>query len=127
MKRNVMDPMLAEDGPVKLKVAPRVCEICGNKYIPTSNNQKFCPACRDGKKHNPAYTKACTPSEVVQYKVETPEAAAQDPAAPETARQVIETPEREIWYECRIKRGGVLMMDARISHDMWLMILDSIK
>lgn len=126
-RQNPMDP----DGPVKLKLQPRVCERCGGKYIPTGTKQRFCPACREGKKRNLEYELAKNPGEVISYKIEspeTPEAGMQQPEVPEEiTRQVIETPEQNRWYECRIRRGDSIMMDAKISPEMWAMILDAIK
>ena len=124
-RQNPMDP----DGPVKLKLKPRECEICGGKYIPTGTKQRFCPACAAGRKHNPKYTAARTPGEVKTYTIEKPETVVIPipPAPEEITRQVIETPEQNRWYECRIRRGDSIMMDAKISPEMWAMILDAIK
>lgn len=123
------DATMADVGPYKLKFKPRECEICGGKYIPTGPTQRFCPACAAGRKHNPAYTAARTPGEVKTYKIEKPETVVIPipPAPEEITRQVIETPERDTWYECRIRRGDTIMMDAKISPEMWAMILDAIK
>lgn len=124
-RQNPMDP----DGPVKLKLQPRVCERCGGKYIPTGTKQRFCPACREGKKRNLAYELAKNPGEVKTYTIEKPETVVIPipPAPEEITRQVIETPEQNRWYECRIRRGDSIMMDAKISPEMWAMILDAIK
>lgn len=127
---NKTDATMTEVGPYKLKLQPRECEQCGGKYIPTGTRQRLCPACAAGRKHNPNYTAARTPGEVVSYKMEKPETpeASQRPEVPEEiTRQVIETPERDTWYECRIRRGETIMMDAKISPEMWAMILDAIK
>lgn len=127
---NKTDATMTEVGPYKLKLQPRECEQCGGKYIPTGTRQRLCPACAAGRKHNPNYTAARTPGEVVSYKMEKPETpeASQRPEVPEEiTRQVIETPERDTWYECRIRRGETIMMDAKISPEMWVMILDAIK
>lgn len=123
------DATMTEVAPYKLKFKPRECEICGGKYIPTGPTQRFCPACAAGRKHNPAYTAARTPGEVKTYKIEKPETVVIPipPAPEEITRQVIETPERDTWYECRIRRGDSIMMDAKISPEMWAMILDAIK
>ena len=37
------------DGPVKLKIPPKECVLCGGKFIPTNNRQKYCPDCRELK------------------------------------------------------------------------------
>ena len=37
--------------PVKLKIKPKECNICGKKYVPTSRNQKYCPDCRSSMTH----------------------------------------------------------------------------
>ena len=123
------DALMNEVSPYKLKFKPRECEICGGKYIPTGPTQRFCPACAAGRKHNPAYTAARTPGEVKTYKIEKPETVVIPipPAPEEITRQVIETPEPNAWYECRIRRGETIMMDAKISPEMWAMILDAIK
>ena len=128
---NKTDATMTEVAPYKLKLKPRECEICGGKYIPTGTKQRFCPACREGKKRNLAYELAKNPGEVISYKIEspeTPEAGMQQPEVPEEiTRQVIETPEQNRWYECRIRRGDSIMMDAKISPEIWAMMLEAIK
>ena len=121
--------LLLGDEAVELKIKPKACVLCGKPYIPTGPTQRFCPACAAGRKHNPAYTAARTPGEVKTYKIEKPETVVIPipPAPEEIIRQVIETPERDTWYECRIRRGETIMMDAKISPEMWAMILDAIK
>lgn len=138
------DATMTEFAPYKLKLKPRECEICGGKYIPTGTKQRFCPACAAGRKHNSKYTAARTPGEVkiiipkqtdagsggngCKETIETPEKTMQQPERPaEVTRQVIETPEQNRWYECRIRRGDSIMMDAKISPEMLAMILDAIK
>lgn len=37
--------------PVKLKIKPKECDICGRMYVPTSRNQKYCPECRSSLTH----------------------------------------------------------------------------
>lgn len=115
------------DKPHKLKIQPRICEKCGAKYVPTGTRQTICPDCKAGKKHNPEYIKARQSGEVKSYNIETPERMQQAPETPEITRQVIETPEDGTWYECRIRRGNIIMMDAKISPELWAMILDAIK
>lgn len=72
-----------------LKIKPRVCEICGGKYIPTGTRQRRCPDCMAGK-HK--YAAAKKPSDVESYTLgETPEQAMPVPETPEkplTARTV---------------------------------------
>ena len=48
-----------ENEEIELKVKPRVCEMCGGKYIPHGPRQKYCPACRQamGKEKKGAKTK----------------------------------------------------------------------
>lgn len=38
------------DRPAKLKIAPKRCVMCGQKFVPHSGNQKFCDDCK--KKQN---------------------------------------------------------------------------
>lgn len=124
------DATMADVGPYKLKMKPRECEICGGKYIPTGTKQRFCPACAAGRKHNPKYTAARTPGEVVSYKMEKPETpeASQRPEVPEgITRQVIETPEAGTWYEVRVRKDGAVMMDAKISPEMLAMIIREVR
>lgn len=37
----------ADEGPIKLKIPPKACELCGRPYIPTGGNAKYCPRCRE--------------------------------------------------------------------------------
>ena len=64
------------------------CVICGGVFVPTSNNQKYCPNCRDmlaaGKQEDKmkAYAAKALPGEVTTYTVDVklpPEA----PSVPE--------------------------------------------
>lgn len=68
----------------------KVCTICGMGFVPTSNVQKYCPECRkqltkDGtvKEAYLAYRQARKASNVVTYKMETPEDMQQQPETPE--------------------------------------------
>lgn len=127
---NKTDATMTEVGPYKLKLKPRECEICGGKYIPTGTRQRLCPACAAGRKHNPKYTAARTPGEVVSYKMDKPETpeASQRPEAPEEiTRQVMETPEVGTWYEVRVRKDGAVMMDAKISPEMLAMIIREVR
>ena len=36
----------------------RTCQICGGLFVPTSNNQKYCPECRDQLKQKGNITEA---------------------------------------------------------------------
>lgn len=58
----------------------KVCTICGMGFVPTSNNQRYCPECReqlnkDGtvKEAYLKYRQARKSGNVVTYKMETPE------------------------------------------------------
>ncbi len=68
----------------------KTCTICGLGFVPTSNVQKYCPECRkqmnkDGtvKEAFIKYRQARKPSEVVTYKMETPEDLMPEPETPE--------------------------------------------
>lgn len=68
----------------------RTCQICGMGFVPTSNNQRYCPECReqlnkDGtvKEAYLKYRQARKSGNVVTYKVETPEDMLQQPETPE--------------------------------------------
>lgn len=68
----------------------KTCAICGMGFVPTSNVQKYCPECRSQmnkegtvKEAFVKYRQARKPSEVVTYKVETPEDMLQQPETPE--------------------------------------------
>lgn len=127
---NKTDATMTEVGPYKLKLQPRECEKCGGKYIPTGTRQRLCPACAAGRKHNPKYTAARTPGEVVSYKMdkpETPEASQQPEVPEEITRKVIETPETGTWYEVRVRKDGAVMMDAKISPEMLAMIIREVR
>ena len=150
------DATMTKVSPYKLKFKPRECEICGGKYIPTSNRQKYCPECKilvkrslgdpEEAKKRARYYKQRTPGEIIVTQLpanpaagsggrglplqepETPEKQMQQPERPEeVTRQVIETPEAGAWYEARITKGKLLMLEAKISPEMWAMILDAIK
>lgn len=65
----------------ELKKEPRVCEICGGKFIPVRKDQRLCPDCRAGK-HK--YAAAKKPGDVEHYTLgETPEQAMPEPEIPE--------------------------------------------
>ena len=36
-----------DEAPIKLKVPPKACELCGKPFIPTGGNAKYCPRCRE--------------------------------------------------------------------------------
>ena len=42
----------------------KMCTVCGRPYIPTSNNQKMCPDCREGKT---GYSTAAAPGPVNSF------------------------------------------------------------
>ena len=63
----------------------KVCEICSSEFVPTSNNQKYCPDCRlemqkDGtvKDAFVKYRQARKPGPVTVTQIETPEAHLMD-------------------------------------------------
>ncbi len=69
----------------------KICQSCGNPYVPTSNNQKYCPDCRsamaqDGtvKEAFLKYQKARQPGEVVTFKLDQePEKKLEAPPLPD--------------------------------------------
>ena len=69
----------------------KTCQSCGNPYVPTSNNQKYCPDCRaamaqDGtvKEAFLNYQKARQPGEVVTFKLDRePKKEPEAPPLPE--------------------------------------------
>ncbi len=68
----------------------KTCAICGMGFVPTSNGQKSCPDCRrqlnqDGSVREAylKYRQARKSSNVVTYKMETPEDMQQQPETPE--------------------------------------------
>lgn len=151
---NKTDETMTEVAPYKLKLKPRECEICGGKYIPTSNRQKYCPECKilvkralgdpEEAKKRARYYKHRTPGEVkiiipkqtdvgsggngCKEAIETPEETMQQTEAPEKiTRQVIETPETGTWYEVRVRKDGAVMMDAKISPEMLAMIIREVR
>lgn len=85
------NPMSVETGKTKPR---RICEKCGGTYVPTSNNQKFCPLCRDAmarggtiKDSFVRYAKACQPGEVKSYNMND---QVEDPKLPDVIED--ETP-----------------------------------
>ena len=54
----------------------KMCTVCGRPYIPTSNNQKMCPDCREGKTE---YSTAAAPVPVSSFKL-NPENVTEDDA-----------------------------------------------
>lgn len=54
----------------------KTCTVCGRPYIPTSNNQKMCPDCREGKTE---YSTAAAPGPVSSFKL-NPESVTEDDA-----------------------------------------------
>lgn len=135
---------------IKLPIRAKECEICGGKYIPTSNRQKYCQACaglmkksggdKEKAKAKARYERQCMPGEVKiivpksaeagsgrNSAIETP-APLKQPEKPEEAiRKTIETPEQGTWYEARITRGKDLMLAARIHPDMLAMIIKEVR
>jgi hypothetical protein len=58
----------------------RTCTICGAGFVPTGNNQKYCPDCRKQLQENGTvkeaylrYQKARQPGSVIKSQIETPE------------------------------------------------------
>lgn len=39
--------VFSDEAPIKLKIPPKACELCGKPFIPTGGNAKFCPRCRE--------------------------------------------------------------------------------
>lgn len=39
--------VFSDEGPTKLKVPPKACELCGKPFIPSGGNSKYCPRCRE--------------------------------------------------------------------------------
>lgn len=65
----------------ELKIKPRICEVCGAKYVPTGTRQRLCPDCSAGR-HK--YAAAKKPGDVEHYTLgETPEQAMPEPEIPE--------------------------------------------
>lgn len=126
---------------IKLPIRAKECEICGGKYIPTSNRQKYCQACaglmkksggdKEKAKAKARYERQCMPGEVKIIKpanvTETPEPLKQPEKPEEVIRKTIETPEQGTWYEARITRGKDLMLDAKIHPDMLAMIIKEVR
>lgn len=42
------------DNQVKLKIKPKTCDVCGEKFIPSCNRQKTCHECRKKMNKNPS-------------------------------------------------------------------------
>lgn len=68
----------------------KTCTICGMGFVPTSNNQRYCPECReqltkDGtvKEAYLKYRQARKSGNVVTYKMEIPEEKLAQPETPE--------------------------------------------
>ena len=56
-------PIDLGDEPIKLKIPPKACELCGKPFIPTGTNAKFCPRCRElsqGKRERSLFSKHAT-------------------------------------------------------------------
>lgn len=74
----------------------KMCTVCGRPYIPTSNNQKMCPDCREGKTD---YSTAAAPGPVSSFKL-NPEVVTEDdvPWEPDPVRPA-ELPDQLQWVE----------------------------
>lgn len=94
------------DEPVKLKIPPKECVLCGGKYIPTNNRQKYCPACRELKQQehdkidrHKRLAKARETGKVITYTIPVPKK--ENPEV--KMKELLETPERpalpEDWME----------------------------
>ena len=94
------------DGPVKLKIPPKECVLCGGKYIPTNNRQKYCPACRELKQQehdkidrHKRLAKARETGKVITYTIPVPKK--ENPEV--KMKELLETTERpalpEGWME----------------------------
>ena len=142
MQKKPTDPMLDAARPVKLTSPPRVCEKCGNKYIPTGRNQKLCQDCREGRESKS--TKASQSGPVTTYYIDPPkgipaevsnepkmelkqEPEKTDPVVPEEEPMSEAPAEEEPWYEAKITRGGVLLIEAKIRRDLLEMILKEVR
>ena len=52
-----------DEAPIKLKVPPKACELCGKPFIPTGGNAKYCPRCREmstAKRNRSLFSKHAT-------------------------------------------------------------------
>lgn len=59
-KRPIVFP---DEEPIKLKIPPKSCELCGKPFIPTGGNAKYCPRCRElskAKRNRSLFSKHAT-------------------------------------------------------------------
>lgn len=41
-----MENLIVDAGPIKLKIKPKKCEVCGGKFVPNGGNHRYCPTCK---------------------------------------------------------------------------------
>lgn len=106
----------------------KTCQSCGGQYVPTSNNQKFCPDCRaamaqDGtvKESFVKYQKARRPGEVFSFKlgsepqtgpgqaIETAELTEDDAPWEEDAVEISSGGQTQTSYEIMAKLAGEIL------------------
>lgn len=133
--------------PVKLKIKPKECNICGKKYVPTSRNQKYCPDCRSSithKKLTEERMRKAKEHAFGQGPWSMPDVGDADArgcggagGAPadlppkqreEDSEDKVEVPEAESgYYKAVIKKEGKIVLEAKICEDMLKMIMEVVR
>ena len=141
------DPYKDSGKNYKLKVAPKICEVCGQKYIPTGKGQKYCQACKSSMNHKELHARRLAKAKEQAFGPgpwSMPDGgdadargcggAGGDPAGlppkqwEEDSEDKVEEPEAESgYYKAVIRKDGEIVLEAKIREDMLKMIMEVVR
>ncbi len=141
------DPYKDSGKNYKLKVHPKICEVCGQKYIPAGKGQRYCQSCKakmtqkelHARRIAKAKEQAFGPGPWSMPDVGDADACGCGGAGGEPAdlppkqweqdsNDKVEEPEAESgYYKAVIKKEGEIVLEAKIREDMLKMIMEVIK
>lgn len=139
------DPYKDSGKNYKLKVEPKICEVCGQKYIPTGKGQKYCQSCkakmtqkelhahRIAKAKEQAFGPGPWSMPAISEAVGCGGAGGAPADLPpkqweQDRNDKVEEPETESgYYKAVIKKEGEIVLEAKIREDMLRMIMEVVK
>lgn len=139
------DPYKDSGKNYKLKVHPKICEVCGQKYIPAGKGQRYCQSCkakmtqkelharRIAKAKEQAFGPGPWSIPAIGEAVGCGGAGGEPADLPpkqweQTSADKVEEPETESgYYKAVIKKEGEIVLEAKIREDMLRMIMEVVK
>ena len=151
------DPYKDSGKNYKLKVAPKICEVCGQKYIPTGKGQKYCQACKSSMNHKELHARRLAKAKeqafgpgpwsmpAISEDIGCGGAGGDpaglppkqwDPEPEDVAEETVEEPaavieaqqaEERGFYMATVKKDGEVVLEAKIRDDMLQMIMEVVR